>query len=62
MTKIHMDRFGSMRQKTEHHEKVMLEDGLHFVCQWIKCPHNRKGICKCIILEDCIHVIYCFCG
>lgn len=56
-----MDRFGSYREKTVHAEKIRLKDGLHFKC-YHNCPHNNKGICKCIILNDSIHVKYCFCG
>ncbi len=56
-----MERFGSVRQKTIHTEKVLLEDGWHFNCPHA-CPHNNNGICKCIILNDSIRVKYCFCG
>lgn len=62
MTEIIMDRFGSVRHKTIHAEKIKLDDGLHFVCEHIGCPHNNNGICKCILLNDSMHVKYCFCG
>jgi len=62
MTKINMLRFGSIREKTQHHEKKTLADGVHFVCKWLNCPHNIDGLCKCIIIDDSIDVIYCFCG
>lgn len=61
MTEIFMDRFGSVRKKTVHTEKVQLIDGIHFKCHH-NCPHNNNGICSCIILNDSIHVKYCFCG
>ena len=100
MTEIIMDRFGSIRKKTVHAEKVKLKDGFHLIC-YHNCPHkmtdmegavlvesnlkergflvkdinkieediksirehnNNKGICKCIILNDSMHVKYCFCG
>jgi len=61
MTEVIMDRFGSIRTKTVHAEKVKLDDGLHFRCYHV-CPHNKNGICKCRIVDDSIHVKYCFCG
>lgn len=57
-----MDRFGSVRQKTIHTKKVLLKDGLHFICEHLSCPHNKSWICKCIIIHDSIHIKYCFCG
>jgi hypothetical protein len=56
-----MERFGSVREKTVHTEKVKLDDGIHFKCSH-NCPHNNNGVCKCIIIDDSIHVKYCFCG
>jgi len=61
ITEIIMEKFGSFRTKTIHAEKVKLDDGFHFRC-YHKCPHNVKGICKCIIIDNSIHVKYCFCG
>jgi len=63
MTEVIMERFGSVRQKTVHNNKILLKDGWHFECKWIKCPGNDgKGICHSVILNDTIHTKYCFCG
>lgn len=56
-----MKRFGTTRKKTIH-EKIKLEDGWHFKCEYLHCPHNNNGICKCILIDNRIEVKYCFCG
>jgi len=43
-----MERFGSIRHKTSH-EKIQLDDGLHFICHH-NCPHRMTD------MECAIHV------
>lgn len=63
MTEIIMKKFGSVRQKTVHDEKVLLSDRFyHLKCKWTQCPGNDNEICLSKLIDNKMEVKYCFCG
>lgn len=61
---IIMERFGSIRKRSDHDLQICDDGIFHFCCGHVDCPNynQEKKYCRSIIIDGTMRTKHCFCG